>query len=287
MNNPNLLKFLEASNNPDTNIWIVGIPFDATSSFKPGARFAPDAIRKASQGIESYSPYLNADLADSEIYDYGNIEIPFSSPEKTIEDIYQFYKRLIAKGKKICTLGGEHSITFPIVKAMVEKYPDLKFIHIDAHADMRQDYGGNIYSHASVIRRILEIIDNNNYYGYGIRSGLKECFQTLKKLKNFYPFNGFSKLEELKSTIGDSIPIYITLDMDILDPSCFPGTGAPEPAGITTKELLQSILKLNGLNIVGFDIVELCPPSDPSGISETTAAFFTRELLLITNHKMT
>ena len=281
MNNSNLLKFLEASDNPHSDIWIVGIPFDGTASYKSGARFAPDAIRRASQGIESYSPYLNADLTDIKAYDYGNMEISFSSPEKTIEEINEFYSVVIKKRKKICTFGGEHSITYPIVKAMLKEYPDLKLIHLDAHADMRNEYGGNKYSHASVIKRILEIIDKNNYYGYGIRSGLKNSFRILNSLKHFHPFRSLNKLDEIKFPIAKSEPVYITLDMDILDPSYFPGTGAPEPAGLTTRELLNFILKLDGLNIVGFDIVELCPSCDPSGISETTASFFARELLLI------
>lgn len=288
MNNSTPLKFLEATGTPEADSWLIGIPFDGTASFKPGARFAPDAIRHASQGLESYSPYLNADLSDFKIYDSGNMDISFSSPEKTMDEIYNFYKEVLSRGKLVCTLGGEHSITFPIVKALVERYPELKLIHLDAHADMRESYGGSKYSHASVIKRILEVIDVNNYYGFGIRSGLKDSFNSLKKLKNFYPFNdGINRLKEISAMIDNSIPVYITFDLDVLDPSFIPGTGAPEPAGVSTKELLQAILKLSKLNIVGFDIVELCPPCDPSGISETTAAFFTRELLLIMNEKTT
>ncbi|RKX93509.1 MAG: agmatinase [Spirochaetes bacterium] len=288
MNNSTPLKFLEATGTPEADSWLIGIPFDGTASFKPGARFAPDAIRHASQGLESYSPYLNADLSDFKIYDSGNMDISFSSPEKTMDEIYNFYKEVLSRGKLVCTLGGEHSITFPIVKALVERYPELKLIHLDAHADMRESYGGSKYSHASVIKRILEVIDVNNYYGFGIRSGLRDSFNSLKKLKNFYPFNdGINRLKEISAMIDNSIPVYITFDLDVLDPSFIPGTGAPEPAGVSTKELLQAILKLSKLNIVGFDIVELCPPCDPSGISETTAAFFTRELLLIMNEKTT
>jgi len=288
MNNSTPLKFLEATGTPEADSWLIGIPFDGTASFKPGARFAPDAIRHASQGLESYSPYLNADLSDFKIYDSGNMDISFSSPEKTMDEIYNFYKEVLSRGKLVCTLGGEHSITFPIVKALVERYPELKLIHLDAHADMRESYGGSKYSHASVIKRILEVIDVNNYYGFGIRSGLRDSFNSLKKLKNFYPFNdGINRLKEISAMIDNSTPVYITFDLDVLDPSFFPGTGAPEPAGVSTKELLQAILKLSKLNIVGFDIVELCPPCDPSGISETTAAFFTRELLLIMNEKTT
>ena len=288
MNNSTPLKFLEATGTPEADSWLIGIPFDGTASFKPGARFAPDAIRHASQGIESYSPYLNTDLTEFQIYDSGNMDISFSLPEKTMDEIYNFYSDVLSRGKLVCTLGGEHSITFPIVKAFVERYPELKIIHLDAHADMRESYGGSKYSHASVIKRILEVIDVNNYYGFGIRSGLRESFNSLKKLKNFYPFNdGINRLKEISAMIDNSTPVYITFDLDVLDPSFFPGTGAPEPAGVSTKELLQAILKLSKLNIVGFDIVELCPPCDPSGISETTAAFFTRELLLIMNEKTT
>ena len=280
MNRQNLLRFLESSSDPGDQIWIVGVPYDGTSSYKPGARFAPDEVRRASDGIESYSPYTDRDLKDLSIYDYGNLEISFSSPEKVYNEIHTFYSKIIPEGKKICTIGGEHSITFPIVMALLNYYPNLKLIHLDAHADMREEYGGSKLSHASIIRRILDTMKPENYFGFGIRSGLKESFERLKNLKNFFPFS-IENLYRIKELIDDNSPVYITLDLDILDPAFLPGTGAPEPKGISTHELHDAILNIRGLNIVGFDVVELSPPCDPSGISSVTAAFFIRELLLL------
>ncbi len=276
----NRLKFLESNDDKTSPIWIIGIPYDCTSSYKGGSKFGPDAIRKASDGIESYSPYQNRDLANIKFYDYGNIDLAFSSPEKATEDIYRFYKELLKNEIKTCTFGGEHSITYPVIKAHLEKYPGLKFIHLDAHADMRDEYGGTKYSHASVIRRILELIAPENYYAFGIRSGIKDSFDILKDFPHFYPYN-LENFYVIKDFIDKNDPIYVSLDLDIIDPGYFPGTGAPEPLGVTTHELHRALLNLSGLNIVGFDIVELLPDIDSSGISSTIAAFFTRELLLM------
>jgi len=280
MNRSKPLHFLESSSISDSHVWLWGIPYDGTTSFKPGTRFGPNAIRTASDGIESYSPYLGRDLKDISFYDCGDLEVSFSSVEKVLDEIYAFAARLFNEKRRSSAIGGEHTITFPIVRAALEHYPDLHVVHIDAHCDMREEYAGERYSHASVMRRVLEVIEPDRFFGFGMRSGTEEGFRFMKKLPHYYPFS-LDKMDELGDNIDSGTPLYITIDLDVLDPAFFPGTGAPEPCGISVKDLHRALLTLEGLNIVGFDVVELSPPYDSAGISSSAASFIVREMLLI------
>ncbi len=251
---------------------IIGFPYDGTVSFRPGTRFGANAIRQIWDGIEYYSPYLDLDLADEKVYDIGDAEFPFGNRELILNTIESEIKKLLIEDKKIISLGGEHLITYPIIKAFANKYPGLTILHLDAHADLRDHYLGEKLSHATVMRRCSEIVGLENIISCGIRSGTKEEFNLKKPLlkKDF--------IEKIK-TIRN--PIYVSLDLDVLDPSIFPGTGTPEPGGFTFNELMEILYSLKGKNIVGTDLVELSPPYDSQGNSAIVAAKILREMLLI------
>ncbi len=257
---------------------LVGVPFDGTSTFRPGSRFAPNAIREASFGIESYSPYQEKDLKEIKFFDIGDIPLSYSDFFLNSKIIESFMYKLIIKGKKTLCLGGEHLISYPIVKAYKRKYDELAVIHIDAHSDLSDTFRGEKYSHATVMRRIAEIVNFENLYQLGVRSMVKEDKLLPFRESKMCLFD-LSKAEDYLSEIGKK-PIYLSIDLDVLDPSVLPGTGTPEPAGIPFKEILRLIKLIKNHRVVGADIVELSPHYDPSGISSVTAATITRELLI-------
>ncbi len=263
----------------ESDIVLFGAPFDGTTSFRPGTRFAPNVIRLDSDGIETYSPYQDEDIEDKNIHDSGDVEIYFGNTEKSLTSIYTHTKELVEHHKVPFMIGGEHLVSFPSIKAVHEKYPDLRIIHFDAHTDLREDYLGEKNSHATVIKRVSEILGKNRIYQFGIRSGLKEEFEFAKNnhyIETFTVNTVSSIIDELKD-----YPVYITLDLDVLDPSIMSGTGTPEPGGVSFKELLEALLALKGTNIVGADIVELSPHYDPSGVSTAVACKLIREMLLL------
>jgi agmatinase len=259
----------------NSEIVIFGVPYDGTSSFRPGSRFAPDRIREASYGLETYSPEYRCDLENFKITDVGNIDIPFGDKKQVFEITESFTANLLKYNKRTLTLGGEHLISLPVLKSVFEKFNDLKVIHIDAHADLRKDYLNEKYSHATVMHCIGELIGFENIFHYGIRSGTEYEFSLMDYYKNLN-----RSFDYLKEKISGS-NVYITLDLDVLDPSVLPGTGTPEPGGYGFNELcvlLKFINELN-INIVGVDVVELSPDYDCSGVSSIVAAKIVRELL--------
>ena len=258
--------------------FLVGVPFDGTSTFRPGSRFAPNSIREASYGIESYSPYQDKDLKDVKFFDIGDIPVAYSNIEINFKTIESLIFKLLIKGKKVISMGGEHLITYPIVKAYKRKFNELVVVHLDAHSDLANTFRGEQLSHATVMRRVAELVGFKNLYQLGIRSLLKEDKILPKRKENMCMFN-LEKAEEYLKKAGDR-PIYISLDLDVLDPSTLPGTGTPEPGGISFKELLEFILLLKNYRVVGGDMVELSPHYDPTGVSSITAATILREFIL-------
>lgn len=262
----------------NSSLVLFGAPFDGTTSFRPGTRFAPEIIRKESYGLESYSPYLEMDLDEFELFDQGDLEFPFGNPKKVIDIIYENTRDILKNDKTPFMIGGEHLVTLGTIKAMAEKYKDLRLIHLDAHTDLREDYLGEKLSHATVIKRVWDIIGDNKIYQFGIRSGTKEEFDWSKEHTTMEKFScdTFSSIkEELLN-----FPVYISIDLDVLDPSIFSGTGTIEPGGISFKELISFIEEVSELNIVGADVVELSPHYDQSGMSTAVACKVIRELSL-------
>lgn len=263
-----------------SDIVLFGAPFDSTTSYRPGTRFASKAIRSESYGLETYSPYQDKDLIDLSVFDSGDLELCFGNSQKVLSAISDRTKTILEDGKLPFMIGGEHLVTLGAVEVLAKKYPDLHIIHFDAHADLREDYLGEKLSHASVMRRCWDLVGDNRIFQFGIRSGDREEFLWAKtghvKMQKF----NFDGLKDTVELLKDK-PVYFTIDLDVLDPSVFPATGTPEAGGVTFLELLSAIkLVCSGENIVGCDVNELCPPYDQSGVSTATACKVIRELLL-------
>lgn len=262
----------------ESRIVIFGAPFDSTTSYRPGTRFASKTMRAESYGLETYSPYQDLDLEDAAVFDGGDLELCFGDVNMALDDITSFTRQILDSGKLPLMIGGEHLVTLGTVRAVAERYPDLHIIHFDAHADLRDDYLGAKLSHATVLHRVWDIVGDGRIYQFGIRSGERTEFEWGKQhvFTHKFDFNGLEQvIEKLKGK-----PVYFTLDLDVLDPSCFPGTGTPEAGGVTFLQLLDAILKVGELNIVGCDINELSPLLDASGASTAVALKVLRELLL-------
>ena len=267
------------SNFEDARAVIFGAPFDGTTSFRPGTRFGPSAIRGESDGIETYSPYQNRDLEDISVFDSGDLYLPFGNPKAVLDMIEARTQEILVADKMPVMLGGEHLVTLGAVRAMVKKYPNLHIIHFDAHADLREAYLGEQLSHASVLRRCWDLVGDGHIHQFGIRSGERAEFDFAFAHTDFHPFNVKDVLDVVLG-LGSEVPVYVTVDLDVLDPSLFSGTGTPEAGGIFFPDLEEALLALEALNVVGFDINELSPPYDTSGVSTAVACKVLREMLL-------
>ena len=278
---PNIETFIGCESSfEEASIVLYGAPFDSTTSFRPGARFGPSAMRHESFGLETYSPYQDKDLIDISVFDSGDLELCFGSSEMVLSDIQKRAEEILKAGKFPLLLGGEHLVTLGAVRAAAAKYPDLHIIHFDAHADLRDDYLGAKLSHACVLRRCYEIVGDGHIHQFCIRSGEREEFQFASRHTDFHPFT-FEGLEETVRELKEKqVSVYFTIDLDCLDPSVFPGTGTPEAGGVSFLELLKAIRTVSQANLVGADVNELAPMLDASGVSTATACKVLRELLL-------
>lgn len=264
----------------DASIIIVGAPMDFTTSYRPGARFGPQKIRETSYGLEEYSPYLDRDLSDSCFYDAGDLELIYGDVQRSLDIIESAAAEIFSDDKKPLFLGGEHTVSYPVIKQAYNKYKDsLVLLHFDAHADLRPDYLGQLNSHASVIRRCGELIGWHNIYQFGIRSGTKDEFEWGKTHTNFYPFEIVSSVADALPKIGKR-PVYITIDIDVLDPAFACGTGTPEPGGCTPVELFKALGMLKDFHVIGMDVVEVSPIHDSSDRTPILAAKIVREGIL-------
>ena len=270
------------SNYEDAQIVLYGAPFDSTTSFRPGARFGSAAMRHESFGLETYSPYQDKDLLDFNVFDSGDLELSFGSSEKALEDIEARTNEILEDNKLPILIGGEHLVTLGAVRAAYKKYPDMHIIHFDAHADLRDDYLGAKLSHACVLRRSYDLLGDGRIHQFCIRSGERDEFEFAKAHTNMHKFS-FDGLDELIAEFQKytaPIPVYLTIDLDCLDPSIFPGTGTPEAGGVSFMDLLNAIKKVSKLNIIGADVNELAPMLDQSGASTAVACKVLRELML-------
>ena len=267
----------------EAKIALFGAPFDSTTSFRPGARFGSAAIRHESFGIETYSPYQDKDLLDKKVFDCGDLELSFGSPEAALADIEDQTRTILNDGKLPIMIGGEHLVTLGAFRAVFEKYPDAHIIHFDAHCDLRDDYLGAKLSHACVLKRCHDLVGDNKIHQFCIRSGERDEFAFAKVHTDMHKFN-FDGLKEVCDELAKSnTPVYFTVDLDCMDPSVFCGTGTPEAGGVSFTELLDAILTVAKTNIVGADINELAPMLDQSGASTAVACKTLRELILSIN----
>lgn len=278
-------KWLGATDNFDeAKIVLMGLGFDCTASNKAGARFAPAQIRLESLGIEEYSPLFNSELENVKFFDAGDLELPFGNAQRSLEIIKKNTADVLAGGKKFFGVGGEHLVTLGEIQAYSEKFQNLAVIHFDAHTDLRDEYLGESLTHAGVMKKIADIIGFENILQIGIRSGLKEEFELMKKHGTLAPGAGFGfsreeRVKTLEKFKGKSV--FVTVDLDVLDPSIMSGTGTPEAGGFSYREFEQWLFALKELNVVGADVVELAPDYDPSKASTATACKVVREILMI------
>jgi agmatinase len=273
-------RLLWASNNEDAPLVVLGVPLDETTSFRPGTRFGPQAIREGSQGLEEYSLRQRRTVDSSLCYDAGDLILPMGNVENALNVIGDAARDILAAGKKFIALGGEHLMSLPLVDAMLDVYPDLVVIQFDAHADLRSQFTGTKYSHATVMRRLVERLGSGRLYQLGIRSADSKELEETKGLSEISFYRVLEPLREILPGIGDK-PIYLSIDIDVIDPAFAPGTGVPEPGGITSQELLDALSCLGSANVVGADIVELAPVYDSTGQTGLLAAAIVRECLLL------
>jgi agmatinase len=261
----------------DARIVVVGMPFDRTSSFIPGARFGPDIIRIAADNIESFSPYQKRDISAVGAYDAGNVEFAYATAKAPLEQIAATTAGNLARGMKQLALGGEHTITPSIVTELTKEFPDMCVVQYDAHSDLRQEFLGERICHATAMARVLDVIPRDRLFQLGIRS-----FSDAKEMsqQNLYPFEVLAPVKQVRAAIG-SRPVYVTLDTDVLDPGAMPDVQTPEPGGCTYRDLAFSLAGLAGLKVVGCDLVEVCPRATQPSAGAATAAELVRELCLL------
>ena len=276
---PNIETFIACeSSYEEAQTVLFGAPYDSTTSYRPGTRFASRAIRSESFGLETFSPYQDKDLEEIQVFDSGDLELSFGRVDLALADIKARTQTILADNKRPFMIGGEHLVTLPAVEATFDKHPDLQVIQFDAHTDLREAYLDAKLSHATVIRRIHDFLGDGKIHQFGIRSGERAEFQFAKEHTNLHKYN----LDGLKETVAalKDTPVYLTIDLDVFDPGVFPGTGTPEAGGIFFMEFVESLKLISQLNIVALDVNELLPTLDQSGASTALACKVVRELLL-------
>lgn len=266
----------------ESGVVLYGMPMDWTVSYRPGSRFGPTRIREVSIGLEEYSAYLDRELEEVKYFDAGDIPLPFGNAQKSLDMIEEFVDKVLAEEKFPLGMGGEHLVSWPVIKSVYKKYPDLALIHIDAHADLRTDYEGEPLSHSTPIRKAAELIGPENVFSFGIRSGMKEEFEWAKEVgMHISKFDVHKPLIDILPKLSGR-PVYVTIDIDVLDPAHAPGTGTVDAGGITSRELLASIHEIarSNVKVVGADLVEVAPIYDNSEQTANTASKLIREMIL-------
>jgi len=265
--------FIGATNNYDeAKIVMLGMPYDCTCSNRAGTRFGPQAARLESIGIETYSVYFNSNMEDLYFFDAGDLEYPFGNAQKALEITENNVDIIYNDNKKLLGVGGEHLITLASVKSALKKYPDLAVIQFDAHTDLRSQYLGEELTHSGVMYRIAQLIGYDNIAQIGLRSGEQREFEIVGKYNTLK--NEYFELDKFKNK-----PIFLTIDLDVLDPSLMSGVGTPEAGGMSYKELMGWILYLKDFNVIGADIMELAPDIDITKTSSATCCKLIREVL--------
>ena len=258
-------------------VGLFGVPYDGTTSFRPGTRFGPAAIREVSSGLESYCPQLDLDLEDLAFADLGALAIPHGAPEPVLAAVEQATEVLLGLGLAPLMVGGEHSISSAAVAAVARRHPDLVLVQLDAHADLRHDWLGSQHSHACAMRRCLEVLPSGTLRQIAIRSGTRAEFEELRSSGRLVAIERMA--EALIPLRGR--PLYLTVDLDWFDPAVLPGTGTPEPGGFHWADFAVLVEELSHHRLVAADVVELAPQLDPTGVSAVLAAKVVRSLLLL------
>lgn len=258
---------------------ILGVPMDFTTTFRPGTGQGPQHIRQVSESLEEYSPQLDRELTDLKYFDAGDIILPPGDVKESLSIIKSVGEYLTRSKKFLLTLGGEHLLSLPLIEAFFRIYPDLAVLQFDAHADLRDEYQGAYFSHATVMRRVADLVGGAGIFQVGIRSGARQEFTYARLHTNLFLEEIVSSLDKILPSIKNR-PVYLTLDIDVLDPAYAPGTGSPEPGGCTPQEIEKALHYLKDTRVVGMDLVEVSPVYDPSGRTSILAAKLVREAIL-------
>ena len=272
-------------------VGLFGVPYDGTTSFRPGTRFGPTAVRDVSNGLESYCPQLQMDLEDLSYADLGAVDIPFGAPEPVVAAVHRATRQVLDLGLRPLMLGGEHSISSGAVGAVAEQHPDLVLLQLDAHADLRDSWLGARHSHACAMRRCLEVLPSGQLLQLAIRSGTREEFQELAQTQRLIHHRPDQDSTALATSLRQALaphqgkPLYLTVDLDWFDPAVMPGTGTPEPGGFLWPHFAALIEVLQEHQMVAADVVELAPQLDPTGISSVLASKVTRSLLMLLSNE--
>ncbi|MGI6642839.1 MAG: agmatinase [Bacillota bacterium] len=273
-------RLLWSSDSASAPIVVLGVPLDETTSFRPGARFGPTAIREASHALEDYSLRQSRCLEPTCVYDAGDLVLPLGNVQDALDAIKTASRHILENGQKFLALGGEHLLSWALVDSVLRKYPDLVVIQFDAHADLREEYTGTAWSHATVMRRVIDLLGPSRLYQIGIRSADKGELDTSQGMSEIHFYHVLEPVRSVMPRVQDK-PVYLSIDIDVVDPAFAPGTGVPEPGGITSRELLDALSCMKGANIVGVDLVEVAPAYDSTGQTGLLAAAIVRECLLL------
>ncbi len=265
---------------PGARIVLFGIPFEGSVNLRRGADHGPRDLRIASDSIETYSPVLDRDLEDLTIADLGDCELGPGSPREQLDrarrEIAGFWK----PGLLPVMLGGDHTATLAVIEALGPLIPDLRILQLDAHPDLREEFLGERYNYASAMARVMDVVAPERVYQVGMRAGAREEYE--RKAPHLYPAHAVHPVEAVRGLVPELTrhPLYVTIDVDVLDPSEAPGTGAPEPCGLRADELIEIIRLLEPCRIVGTDLTEVAQAFDPSGRTAITASWILREAIL-------
>lgn len=273
-------RFMWSTTDEAAPIVIFGAPLDETTSFRPGTRFGPSATREASHALELYSLRQKRTLDRADQTDVGDLVLPYGTVKDALAVIRSASKDILDHGQRFMAIGGEHLVSYPLVESMLERHPDLVVIHMDAHADLRQELNGTPLSHGTVMRRVIDTIGSGRLFQLGIRSADLQELEEPKGMSEIHFYRVLEPLREILPKIQGR-PIYLSVDIDVVDPAFAPGTGVPEPGGITSSELLDALSLLKGENVVGADLVEVAPAYDSTGQTGLLAAAVVRECLLL------
>jgi agmatinase len=265
---------------PDARIILFGIPFEGRVNLRRGADRGPRELRLASDSIETYSPFLGRDLEDLALADLGDCELGDGAPREQLTRAREEIRRFWRPGLRPVTLGGDHTATLPVIEVLAPAIPDLRILQLDAHPDLREEFLGERYNYASAMARVMDVVAPERVFQVGMRTGAREEFQ--RKAPHLFPAHRIHPVEAVRGLLPElrAHPLYVTIDVDVLDPSEAPGTGAPEPCGITAAELVEIVRLLAPCRIVGTDLMEVAPAWDPSGRTGITASWILREAIL-------
>lgn len=265
----------------DARIIVYGIPFEGRVNLRKGADAGPRDVRVASDSIETYSPALARDLEDLALADVGDCELPDgATPREQLDAARADLAGWWRPGLIPFMLGGDHTATVPVMEVLAPAFPDLRILQLDAHPDTREEFLGERYNYASAMARVMDVVPAARVFQVGMRTGSREEYENRRP--NFYPAIAGHPVDVVRRLLPELMghPLYVTIDVDVLDPSEAPGTGSPEPGGIRVPELVEIVRMLGGCQVIGGDLVEVAHAWDPTGRTGIAASWVIREALL-------